>query len=122
MNSVLQCLVYCPVVHCTATASRLSGACLLLCADGRLTVVPQVANYLTSQHHSRACPIVGFCALCELEKLARKIFDTSMSAKRSSLQPLTMVLHVRGSTSPPDRARLFRLHSIFCASSYSIAC
>ena len=42
LNSTLQCLLYAPLLN----------------------------NYLLSREHSQSCSVIGFCSICEMEKLA----------------------------------------------------
>eukprot|EP01043_Picozoa_sp_COSAG02_P001502 COSAG02_NODE_32_length_50374_cov_46.674013_16_plen_1007_part_00 len=64
LNSTLQCLLCCPIL----------------------------ANYMQSGHHSRNCSTVGFCAFCELERLASTLRG---GRARDTVRPKAMVLNVR---------------------------
>ena len=65
LNSVLQCLTYCPIL----------------------------ANYLLSQEHSKKCQIVGFCAFCSLERHVVRMLTNS--SKGEAVAPKDLVRHVR---------------------------
>ena len=64
LNSTLQCLLCCPIL----------------------------VNYMQSGHHSRNCSTVGFCAFCELERLASTM---RAGRARDTVRPKAMVLNVR---------------------------
>jgi ubiquitin carboxyl-terminal hydrolase 36/42 len=66
LNSVLQCLTYCPIL----------------------------ANHLLSGVHSDKCNIVGFCAFCSLEKHVGRVHKGQHS-RGATLAPKELVLHVR---------------------------